>query len=56
MEHEGDDDTNFNWCTWYSHQRLVKELGDLEMGGRVESIQTPPLVRSAGILRRVLEN
>ena len=34
---------------------LLKELEDLEAGGRVETIQTKALLRTAGILRRVLE-
>ena len=35
-------------------ERLLKELKDLEVGGRVETIQTTTL-RTARILRRVLE-
>ena len=34
---------------------LLKGLEDLEMGGRVETIQTTALLRTARILRRVLE-
>ena len=34
---------------------LLKELEDLENGGRVETIQTIGLLRTARILRRVLE-
>ena len=34
---------------------LLKGLEDLEVGGRVETIQTATLLRSARILRRVLE-
>ena len=34
---------------------LLKRLGDLEVGGRVETIQTTALLRTARILRRVLE-
>ena len=34
---------------------LLKELDDLEFGGPVENIQTTALLRTAGILRRVLE-
>ena len=26
MEHEGDRDTNCNWCARYSHQMIDKEL------------------------------
>ena len=34
---------------------LLKRLEDLEVGGRVETIQTTTLLRMARILRRVLE-
>ena len=34
---------------------LLKGLEDLEVGGRVEIIQTNTLLRTARILRRVLE-
>ena len=34
---------------------LLKSLEDLEFDGRVETIQTTALLRTAGILRRVLE-
>ena len=34
---------------------LLKGLGDLEVGRRVETIQTTALLRTARILRRVLE-
>ena len=34
---------------------LIKGLEDLEVGGRVESIQTAALLRTARILRRVQE-
>ena len=34
---------------------LLKGLKDLEVGGRVETIQTTTLLRIARILRRVLE-
>ena len=34
---------------------LLKGLDDLEVGGRVETIQTRTLLRTARILRRVLE-
>ena len=34
---------------------LLKGLGDLEVGGRVETIQTTALLKTARILRRVLE-
>ena len=34
---------------------LLKRLENLEVGGRVETIQTTALLRTARILRRVLE-
>ena len=34
---------------------LLKGLEDLEVGGRIETIQTIALLRTARILRRVLE-
>ena len=34
---------------------LIKGLDDLEVGGLVETIQTTELLRTARILRRVLE-
>ena len=34
---------------------LLKDLEDLEVGGRVEAIQTTALLRTARILRRVQE-
>ena len=34
---------------------LLKALEDLEVGGRLETIQTTALLRTARILRRVLE-
>ena len=34
---------------------LLKGMKDLEVGGRVETIQTTALLRTARILRRVLE-
>ena len=36
-------------------KRLLKGLEDLEVGGRVETIQTTALLRTARIPRRVLE-
>ena len=29
LEHESDDDTNFNWCSQYSHQRIDTRTGRL---------------------------
>ena len=36
-------------------KRLLKGLEDLEVGGRVENIQTIALLKTARILRKVLE-
>ena len=36
-------------------KELLKGLDDLEDGGRMETIQTTALLRTARILRRVLE-
>ena len=36
-------------------KRLLKGLDELEVGGRVATIQTKTLFRTARILRRVLE-
>ena len=36
-------------------KELLKGLDDLEVGGRVETIQTIVILRTARILRRVLE-
>ena len=27
--HESDGDINYNWCSWYSHQRIGKRTGGL---------------------------
>ena len=29
MEHESDGDTNYNWCPWYSYQRIDTGTGGL---------------------------
>ena len=55
MEYQSDGDINCNWCSWYSHQRLIKGLEDSEIIVRVETIHTTALVRMARILRYVLE-
>ena len=36
-------------------KRLVQRLEDLEITGQVETVQTTALLRSARILRRILE-
>ena len=51
MECESDGDTNCNWWAWNN----LQELEYLEIRGQVKIIQTTALLRSARILRRVLE-
>ncbi len=29
MEHESDIYTTYNWCSWYSHRRMIKWTGGL---------------------------
>ena len=48
LKHESDGDAYCNWCTWQSPK-------DMEIRGRVETIRTTTLLRSARILRTVLE-
>ena len=55
MEYKSDGDTNFNWCTRYSHQTFIHALKEMEIKGRVQTIQTKAMLRSARILRKVLE-
>ena len=54
MKHEGGGDSNCNCRARYFHQK-VQGLDDLEIKGRVDTIQTTALLRSDRILRRVLE-
>ena len=49
VEHESDGYTNYNYCSWYRDGKTW------EIRERVETIQTTALLRSARILRRVLE-
>ena len=55
MEHESNDCANCDW--WFRHitKELLKVMEDLEVGGRVETIQTTALLRMARIQRGVLE-
>ncbi len=55
MEHEGDNYTNVIGAFGTVTKGLLKGLEDLGVGGRMETIQTTALLRSARILRRVLE-
>ena len=54
MEHAGDNYISHDCCLWYSHQRIIKGTGGLELGGWVETIQTTTLLRTTRILRKVL--
>ena len=53
MEHESDNYTNCAFGT--VTKGLLKGLEDLEVGGRVETIQTTALLKTARIQKRVLE-
>ena len=55
MEHAGDNYTDCDWCFGTVVKGLLKGLEDLEVGGRVKTIQTTALLRMARILRRVPE-
>ena len=56
MEHEGDNYTNCDWCLWHGEIKdYERGLEDLEVGDRVETIQTTALLKTARMLRRVLE-
>ena len=55
MEHAGDNYTNVIGAFGTVTKGLLKGLEDMEVGGRVETIQTTTLLRTARILRRVLE-
>ena len=54
-ENERSDDTNCKWSTWNNPNGLMKGLEDVEIRRRAETTQTRALLRSPGILRRVLE-
>ena len=53
VEHEGNSDTNSNWCTGNGHQELGKILEELEIKDEIETIQI--ILRSVRILYRILE-
>ena len=55
MEHEGNDLPIVIGAFGTVTKGLLKGLDDLEVGGRVETIQTTALLRTARILRKVLE-
>ena len=53
-EPESDCDTNYSWRTNNCFQRHGKKLKKLETKGRIETIRTTALQKSAKILRRIL--
>ena len=55
MEHDCEGYINSNLCSCTVTEGLVKGLEDLEITGRVETIETTALLRSARILRRILK-
>ena len=55
MEHEGDNLPFVIGASSTVTEGLLKGLDDLEIRGRVETIKTTALLRTARILRRVLE-
>ena len=48
--------TNEYGVLWMNPKGLLETKEEFETGGRVENIQTTALLRSAGVLRRVLVN
>ena len=58
-KHESDNYTNCDWCSWYSHQRLIKGTG--ELGNKRMSGEHPYYIiengrnteKSLGVLRRL---
>ena len=55
MEYEGNNYTNRDWCFGTVTKGLLKGLDDVEVGGRVETIQTIALLKTTRILGRVLQ-
>ena len=45
MGHEGDGNTDCNWCTQNDPMGWVERLEKLEIGGQAETIQTTALLR-----------
>ena len=43
-EHKSDGDTNRNYCSWYSHQMIIKGTGILGNKRTLETIQTTALL------------
>ena len=55
VEHQGDGDTIRRRCTWNVPKGSKRDLEELEMGERIENIETIALLISARILRRIQE-
>ena len=55
MEHESDGYISCDWYFGTVTKVLLKGLNDLEIGGRVNTIQTTALLRTDKILRRIIE-
>ena len=55
VEHEECSESNCCWCPCKCLQRPGKETGKLEVGKRIDYIQTTALLKSAWILWRVLK-
>ena len=51
VEQEGNVDTNYSWFVWNGPQMIRKEL---EIRGKIETIQTTGMLRSTRILRKIL--
>ena len=56
LEHEGDSDTNSNWCTRNDPQRLSKKAGRVRNPKTSRYHPTTALLISARILRKILES
>ena len=54
-KNKGEHYTIRDWCFCNRHQRIIKRTEDLEIGRRVETIQTTALLRTTRLLRRVRE-
>ena len=54
MEHEGNSDTNCNWCTWNGLHMFREGAGRVEIviEYKTEAILTPTFLRSARMLTR----
>ena len=60
VEHESDGYTHFNWCSWYSHQKIGTRTGGLGNNGTSEDHPDYSIIKigqntkkSPGDLRRL---